>query len=215
MLIILKSWMRRYRGTAALLELYFLRKFYLKQSGWLESRYLSQPVDQDKNPIPWLTYSSIHFLNQALSPKMSLFEYGSGNSTLWYSQRVRHIVSVEHDKSFFDLIESKIGLLPNVDLSYAELPTEYIESIKSTGQKFDVVVIDGRERVSCSRMAVDYLTDSGVIIWDNSERQRYQEGIEFLQKKGFRKIDFMGHGPIGHHQSCTSIFYRKDNCLEI
>lgn len=215
MLITFKSLMRRCRGTAALLELYFLSKFYLKQSGWLESRYLSQPVDKDNNPIPWLSYSSIHFLDQTLSPEISMFEYGSGNSTIWYSQRVKHIVSVEHDKSFFDLIEPKISQLPNVVLSFAELPTGYIESIKATGQKFDVVVIDGRERVNCSRIAVDHLTDSGVIIWDNAERQRYTEGIKFLKEKGFRKIDFMGHGPIGHHQSCTSIFYREDNCLGI
>src|SRR5690606_41690891 len=102
MLITLKSWMRRYRGTAALLERYFLRKFYLKQSGWLESRYLSQPVDQDNNPIPWLSYSSIHFLNQALSPDISLFQYRTGNSILPYSERLRHIAPVEHDNAFFD-----------------------------------------------------------------------------------------------------------------
>src|SRR5690606_38282885 len=101
MLITFKNWLRRYRGTSVLLELYFLSKFYLKEIGWLESRFLSQPVDQNKNPIPWLTYSSIHFLDQVLTPELSLLEFGCGNSTIWYSKRVKRVVSVEHDKSYF------------------------------------------------------------------------------------------------------------------
>lgn len=210
-----KKILRKYRWTSDILELYFLRRFYLTETGWLESRFRSRPMDRNRNPIPWLTYASIYFLNQVLSPELSLFEYGCGNSTIWFSERVGHVTSVEHDASYYELIKSSVGTLDNVDLIHFSSKDAYIQAIRSTGKKFDVVVVDGRERVECSKVAAECLTDGGVIIWDNSERDHYHTGVEYLLATGFKKIDFMSHVPIGHHQSCTTIFYKANNCFNI
>ena len=33
---------------------------------------------------------------------MNIFEYGAGNSTLYYAEKVSHVISVEHDKKWFE-----------------------------------------------------------------------------------------------------------------
>jgi len=75
--------------------------------------------------------------------------------------------------------------------------------------------VDGRQRVNCARFAVDFLTNDGVLILDNSERENYQEIKTLLKDKGFRWIDFYGMAPIVSHETCTTIFYRDTNCLGI
>lgn len=37
---------------------------------------------------------------------MKIFEYGSGNSTLWWSEKVDSIISVEHDKQCFEKVSN-------------------------------------------------------------------------------------------------------------
>ncbi|HAY39752.1 MAG TPA: FkbM family methyltransferase, partial [Desulfobacteraceae bacterium] len=80
---------------------------------------------------------------------------------------------------------------------------------------FNIIVIDGRDRVNCAKNSLKALKGDGVIIWDNSEREYYQEGYSYLIQNGFRRLDFEGLGPIGIREWCTSIFYRDNNCFEI
>ena len=51
--------------------------------------------------VPWLVFGAIDFLQNYLTPKMKVFEYGSGGSTLFLGSRVCHVFSVEHDKDWF------------------------------------------------------------------------------------------------------------------
>jgi len=56
----------------------------------------------------------------------------------------------------------------------------------------------------------------GVIIWDDTFREYYSSGFDYLSEKGFKRMElksvvYMTPG-YGH---TTSIFYRKDNCLGI
>jgi tRNA A58 N-methylase Trm61 len=91
----------------------------------------------------------------------------------------------------------------------------YSKSILKFNKEFDVIVIDGRKRVNCARSCLSALNETGVIIWDNSDREQYLEGYNFLSDNGFKRLDFAGLGPINHFGSCTSIFYRTENCFDI
>jgi len=44
-----------------------------------------------------MTYPAIRFLERRLSNSLEVFEFGSGNSTLWWAERVSRIDSCEHD----------------------------------------------------------------------------------------------------------------------
>ncbi len=63
---------------------------------WLRSLFKdSCAID---NRIPLVTFKSRLWLESYLKPDMTVFEYGSGNSTIFLSSRVKRLVSVEHDK---------------------------------------------------------------------------------------------------------------------
>jgi hypothetical protein len=53
------------------------------------------PIDGDGNPTPWYTYPAIAYLSQLDFSERIVFEYGSGNSTLWRGARSKRVVSVE------------------------------------------------------------------------------------------------------------------------
>lgn len=53
---------------------------------------------QDRQP--WMTFAAIAFLRRTLNPKMRVFEYGSGGSTLFFSKHAAEILTVEHDPAW-------------------------------------------------------------------------------------------------------------------
>jgi hypothetical protein len=199
------------RRTIALWRL----RHYLGEIGWLNSQRTGLPVDRDGNPLPWLTYPAISFLEERLRKEMRVFEYGSGNSTFWWSQRVSSVMSCEHNLNWYKSMQPRIP--PNVEYIYSALTYggEYSKVISRYKTIFDIVVIDGRDRINCARNAVTAMKEDGVIIWDNSDRNQYAEGYAHLAGNSFRRLDFRGLGPINTGEWCTSIFYRRDNCLAI
>lgn len=187
----------------------------LKEDGWFRSFHENAPVDADGKPVPWITYPALEFLRKRVLAGMSVFEYGSGGSTLWWASKVKEIVSVEHDKEWCGKIKSKMP--GNVTLYHIELgPDElYSKKISEFKNKFDIVVIDGRNRVKCAINSLAALKEDGIIVWDNTERKEYEKGYQYLHENGFRRIEFVGLAPLINYKSETSIFYRQGNCLGI
>jgi predicted O-methyltransferase YrrM len=144
-----------------------------------------------------------------------VFEYGCGSSTLWWSSKVREVVSVEHDKAWFRKISAITP--PNATVYQIDLVTggDYSMKIREFEDRFDIIVIDGRDRVNCAMNSLKALKSNGVIIWDNSDRSEYQNGYEFLQKNGFKKIEFVGMCPVVNIKTETAIFYKDSNNLGI
>ena len=198
-------------------KLFFCRKLhgYLDETGWIKSKMSHMPIDRNGDPLPWFTYPSIAFLAGRVEPGMSVFEYGSGNSTLWWSKRVARVVACEHHDEWYNYLKDRLPA--NVEYVHQALETggDYCKSILRFDERFDIVAIDGRDRVNCAKAALPKLHERGVIIWDNTDREKYQEGFIFLADNGFRKLDFEGPGPAKNNGWRTSIFYRDDNCLNI
>jgi hypothetical protein len=184
---------------------------YFERMGWFRSVREHLPVDQDGNPLPWFTYPSMLFLKGKIRPEMTVFEYGSGNSTLWWSNQVSSVTSCEHDREWLNSFKAEFP--PNIDSIHCELDYggEYCKTILAYKSSFDIIVIDGRDRVNCAINSIGALKEDGVILWDNSDRGKYKEGCSYLLRNGFRRLDFWGLGPIGSQEWCTSIFYRDNN----
>ncbi|NME72483.1 class I SAM-dependent methyltransferase [Flammeovirga aprica] len=192
---------------------YIIKKGFLHQVGWSKSIKKLSSIDKEGESIPWFTYGTIHFLKQKNLSDLHLFEYGSGNSTFWFSKRVKSITSVEHDKEWYTFVNDKCP--SNVDYRFKDVNNGYEDTITETSIQFDIVIIDGRKRVACAKKALPKLTDRGVIIWDNSNREKYNEGYQFLTDNGFKKIDFYGLAPSHGDPSMTTVFYKEGNCLGI
>jgi len=191
------------------------RESYLYLTGWMENLEEIIPADTDGNQIPWMNYSVIKFLKDRLSKDLNLFEFGSGNSTKFYSRLVRSVVSVEHNKSWFKLVEETLSENAELIFKDKDIDGDYCRAMNSTGQQYDVVIVDGRDRVNCVKQSIKVLTDRGVILLDDCHRERYQEGIEFARDNGFRTIVFENLKPKGTEIDKTMIFYRDGNCLGI
>lgn len=188
---------------------------YLNEMGWVKSFVKRRPVDRQGNPIPWITYSALSFLQPRITAEMTVFEYGAGNSTLWWASRVRQVISCEHDRKWFEMMKDLIPT--NVTLVYRELDESgsYADEITRYGREFDVVVIDGGDRVNCMKAALSALKRNGVLILDNSDRHEYEDGVVFLKDRGYRSLDLFGLGPANAYGWCTSLFYKHDNCLGV
>jgi hypothetical protein len=103
----------------------------------------------------------------------------------------------------------------NVSLLHVPLEEDgdYCRSTRHARRQFHVIVIDGRDRVNCARNCLGALRDDGVIVWDDSQRRRYRPGHRYLGRRDFRRVEFVGLGPMDPHVRETSIFYRDGNCL--
>jgi hypothetical protein len=183
--------------------------------GYFASASARVPVSADGAPIPWLTYPALAFIEPRIRPTMRVFEWGTGQSTLWWAARVASVRSVEHDAAWHRQMQSRVPA--NVHYSHVPLgPNRNYEAAPaSDSTRYDVIVNDGERRNECAAFIVDALTADGVVIWDNSDREYYAAGYELLTSRGFRRIDFWGFGPIDNRMWCTSLFYRDGNSFGV
>ena len=188
---------------------------YLNEIGWINSFKKQMPIDKNSNPLLWVTYGFIDFISERLNKSIDVFEYGSGNSTLWYATQVNSVTSVEHDRKWLEKIKNSMP--ENADMYYQELEygEAYSQYPNKLNKKFNIVIVDGRDRVNCIKNAINSIKDDGIIVLDDSERETYEDGISFLLNKNFKKIDFWGISPGSFHKKNTTIFYRENNCLGI
>lgn len=161
--------------------------------------------------LPWLPYLAIDFLDNWLTPEMTAFEWGAGKSTGWLAQRVKNIVSIEHDPQWL------IGLRDNIDLRiippedgelgdnaanphhYRSRPLgginfkNYATAIDGFDQ-FNLILIDGRARASCLYHAIPKVAQGGFIVLDNTERDYYLSQVGSYIGK-WNRVTFYGDGP--------------------
>jgi SAM-dependent methyltransferase len=202
--------------SAAILPLSILdRRGFLTQMGWYRTVRQKNCVDAAGKPIPWWSYAFLLFLQDRLRPTLTVFEYGSGNSTLWLAPRVQSIRTIETKRPWFERLRPQLPA--NVDIQFIEYQRdgEYCRVIQQFRDQFDVVIIDGFDRVRCAKNCVGALKPGGVIIFDDSHQEHLREGREFLASNGFRRLDFYGFAPQSKANHCTSVFYRDGNCLSI
>ena len=72
---------------------------------------------------------------------------------------------------------------------------------------FDIIAIDGMERVACARVAPARLRNDGIIICDDSDRPAFRPGIDYLHRQGFGRVDFYGFVSQVGVRKCTSVFF--------
>jgi len=121
--------------------------------------------------IPWLTTKAIQFLDEWLkrTPEAKALEFGCGGSTIWLSERVESLVSVEHNVKWYSRIKEHVE---NVDLRRMDRP--YANVVRGfPNEHFDLVLIDGRDRVECAKACWKKLKKKGLLMLDNAERARY------------------------------------------
>lgn len=190
-------------------------KGYLANIGWFKSFDSQQAIDSNGDPLPWVTYSFIDFIKTRLNKELTIFEYGSGNSTLFYAKRVKRVVSVEHDEAWYNkIVKSKPE---NAEMVFCKLEKdgEYARKASLLDEKFDIIIVDGRDRVNCCIHGINALNKGGIIVLDDSERKDYDKASGLLKDAGFKELPFTGISPGLFYYKATSVFYKAENCLQI
>ncbi len=164
----------------------------LVTTGWLNSMFDGRPIDAAGRPIPWFTYPAIDFLEPRVQRNWSVLEWGCGNSTLWWAARAKRVIGIENDPKWHQIIAAKIPA--NATIVLAEDLDRYADLL-------DVP-------------AACIAKPDGIIVFDNSDRKAYREGLEFLMDGGWRRLDFFGLIPSYLYRICTSIFYRDEAILK-
>lgn len=171
-----------------------------------ETRRQAECIDRDGLPIPWYTYPVIEYLSQLDHSTSDVFEFGSGNSTLFWGRRARSVVSVENDRGWHQQVAARVDGLP-VELRLVELLDDYPATIEAFDGPFDVIVVDGRRRYSCARRAVAKLRAGGLVVLDNADW--YPNTAAMLRDAGLIQVDMAGFGPINAYTWTTSLFLHR------
>ena len=190
-------------------------KGYLSEIGWFKAFDTKSAVDRNSESIPWVTYSFIDFIAERIQKDHTVFEFGSGNSTFYYAERAKKVVSVEHDKAWFEKVSATKP--QNSEIIFCELEEAgaYSKIPVDIGLKFDIIIVDGRDRENCCYHSVSALSDGGVVILDDTECEIYAAAISFFKEQGFRELSFSGISPGLFYRKSTSVFYKDNNCLGI
>lgn len=187
------------------------RHSMLAKKGWFKSFRSGNSVDNNGKPVPWFVYNAVDFLDQRLPGDATVFEYGSGSSTLWWAERAARVDSVEHNPVWKEKMKKNIP--DNVQLLHRKLGEGYESSILISGELYDVIILDGRNRDKCLGHSLQALSERGVILFDDSNWEKYQKSISYLHSLEFRQVPFRGMCPIEFRESETSILYRDGNLL--
>lgn len=187
------------------------RKSYLRSTGWFKSFRTGKSVDQSGNPIPWFTYPVIDLLNERLPDNFTIFEYGCGLGTRWWASQAKRVDAVEHVKKWADYVSENMP--DHVQILHHPLGKEYEQSISESGINYDIIVIDGRDRVKCCEASLPYISNRGIFIFDDTNRKKYQKGVQLLKDLGYRQLQLRGFSPIEFMECETSLFYKDGNIL--
>ncbi len=208
------------------------KKFNLKRI-LREFNILIKGIDIGDNVIPWIPIKAKIWLDKNLRQDMILYEYGSGLSTLYFSPKVKKIISIEHDKEWYNKTHEELKEkaqnceyhLIEPEYIYAGMPKPvkkvylshlyqklhfrtYIHSIDKYPEKyFDLVFIDGRARIGCILHSVNKIKSGGFLILDNADVKRYKVAQKILKR--YFRIDFYGIAPTNPYLKHTKINFTK------
>jgi predicted O-methyltransferase YrrM len=173
--------------------------------------------------LPWVSLSAIRFLDSALRPEMTVFEYGSGGSTVFFAQRCQSVVAIEHDPAWVRDVGTRVAAanLANVTIelhSAESLATfgnsSYLRAIDCRSP--DLVLIDGiddlrlspkdgrdpRRRTQCFRYVEQRIKSGGMIVVDDSS---FYADLRSTSKAK-QILSFTGIGPCRPGIHSTDVF---------
>jgi predicted O-methyltransferase YrrM len=148
---------------------------------------------------------------------MTVCEYGSGGSTLFFSARVKSILSIEDNAKWFDVVARRLeeNRISNVALTLHPFdvanPVGFEDSaylLAIGDEHFDVVVVDGSEgdrqvRPACFAKAESRINPGGIIVLDDS--WRYPDLRRRHHAKDLRV--FQSVGPCRPGVTSTDVFF--------
>ena len=92
-----------------------LFKILLYLPAWLRSRENGHTSLDDREP--WITLPAFDFLRRNLDAHFSIFEWGCGGSTAYFSRSCQSIISIEHDPDWAGIVLETLSRLGSTNAS--------------------------------------------------------------------------------------------------
>lgn len=193
-------------------------QFYQNKKSWINSFESGISKDEHGKMVPWMTYLAIEFLQNHISKNHTIFEFGSGASTVFFASKAARVVAVETNKHWLEIAMSNFSFHPNVEvkliLDGIENPNYELSAIND-GRLFDFIIIDSIKRFDCALNSIDALKDGGAIILDDSQRKSYKKIFDLMEKNGFRRQDFIGIAPGQITLKNTTFFWKQNFSINV
>tara|TARA_X000000950_G_scaffold238142_1_gene290061 strand:- start:1969 stop:2667 length:699 start_codon:yes stop_codon:yes gene_type:complete len=191
-----------------LISFSYLAKYY----GQYNSIKQNLSIDSKNNPLPWLTYPSIEYLRNLDLTNETIFELGSGFSTLWFAKRSKKVFSVETDELWYNKIVGELSSFDNVeiDLVNENHGNEIFKGIEES----DLIFIDGLDREDALDYIIENIDISKIkcIVVDNSEWESVFKKIQqFVEYSKWVDFEFVGFGPINRYVWSTHVLMNPEN----
>lgn len=108
--------------------------------------------------MPWYTSPCLEWLMTLPLRGKRVFEYGVGDSTLWYRSKYAQVGGVDTNEEWAEKIPGTFYITDNQG---------YISVMDKYSAPFDIIVIDGDWRDECTEKALPKLKPGGFLIIDN------------------------------------------------
>ena len=176
---------------------------------WLRSMYSRRvPLSY---PVPWITFDATRKILKHITTSSTMFEFGAGNSTLYWARRVASICATENHRGWLEMLRSKIETqqIRNVQLLHGDSEASYVETIAQWPHDyFDVVVVDGAYRRDCVRQAIAHVKPGGLLVVDNTDWHWFREQPLGHVPRDWKCTAYPGYAPMMGYKSETTIYVR-------
>lgn len=162
-------------------------QFLRDQRAKLARRVLGRDIQ------PWMKTRELDIILEALAAcrPMHCLEWGAGTSTLFFPPRIpslRSWLSLEHNRDWHDSVAARnrdprvaLRWIPPDRGDYPGTRKEgtyedfhsYVDHPGTLGRRWEFIFIDGRARAACLARAFDLVTEDGLVILHDANRDYY------------------------------------------
>lgn len=124
-----------------------------------------------------------------LTKEARVLEYGSGLSSIEIANMVKSLLTIEHNRFWYEKIQPKLPDNTTIKLVFStnyrggtdgtyEQFKDYIETPEGI---FDVILIDGRARIECAKYCKNIADENTIIFVHDYNRDEYKEIENYLE----------------------------------
>lgn len=142
--------------------------------------------DEELNLIyPWYTSPFLERLRDWDMSNWKVFEYGCGDSTLWWRKKAKEVISIDSNEEWSKKTNVNFTKDKNEFITY---PKQFIND-----GLFDCIIIDGEPiewRDECVSTALECLKEGGILIIDNYLQDSVDLGRWPIANDVLKDIDY-------------------------
>ena len=157
--------------------------------------------------IPQLTFDFIEWMEEQETSDKTIVEFGSGNSTLYFSNKFKNVITYEDEPEWIEMIKSRN--IENIHINF--LDYNFYKKEPDSLKNADFILIDNNPRDNNSRLYVaqaliEKINYQNTLVLDNGNWNG--DCYFYLRTKYNFFNDFIGINPRGD-RSVTTVFYGR------